>query len=425
MNSQSSVALIGDRLIDGTGRDPIADAVVLWEGDRLVAAGSRSTIRIPRDAQVLEGDDLTILPGLMDMHVHLGMQAGMSFPRILMTPRTLELLYAVPNCAATLRAGFTTVRDAGLTPASVKMAVDRQLFPGPHMFVAVSIISQTGGHADPYMPCGVDLPFGVGPGLDVPAGVADGIDGMRKAVREVLRAGADWIKLCTSGGVLSSADSPDAAQFTVEEIATAVHEAAAHGKRCLSHAMSASGIKNALRAGVVSIEHGCFLDEEGIALIKEKRAYLVPTLVAPRDVIARAEREPQSIPELMVQKARDVAERHRKAFRSAVEAGVQVAMGTDSGVGEHGQNARELPLMVEGGMTPMQAIVASTGTPAELLGISKQLGTLEPGKIADVIAVQGDPLSEIMLFNDPSRVRLVVKAGHVVHQQPAKAPVSP
>ncbi len=271
------------------------------------------------------------------------------------------------------------------------------------------------------MPCGVDLPLGIGPGWDVPVAVVDGTDGMRRTVREVLRAGADWIKLCTSGGVLSPADEPDAAQFTVEEVATAVYEAAAHGKRCMAHAMSASGIKNALRAGVVTIEHGCFLDEEAIALMKEKRAYLVPTLVAPRDVIARAEREPQSIPELMVRKAREVVERHRQAFRAAVEARVQIVMGTDAGVGDHGDNARELPLMVEGGMTPMQAILATTRLPAQLLGLGDRLGTLETGKIADLVAVRGDPLADITLFNDRARVKLVVKAGQVIREDPVRA----
>ena len=237
---------------------------------------------------------------------------------------------------------------------------------------------------------------------------------MRAKVREVLRAGADWVKLCTSGGVFSPADFPDSPQFTVEEIAVAVYEAAAQGKRCLAHAMSAQGIKNAVKAGVATIEHGCLLDEEGIALMKARGAVLVPTLVAPIDVIARAEREPGSIPEAMVQKSRAVSERHRRAFRAAVEAGVLVAMGTDSGVGEHGRNARELPLMVDSGMTPMQAIVATTRAPAQLLGVLDRLGTLEGGKLADVVAVEGDPLSEISLFNDVQRVRLVVKAGQIV-----------
>ncbi len=416
-----SVALVADRLIDGTGRDPIAQAAVVWEDGRLVAAGPRSAVRIPREAQVIEDHDWTILPGLMDLHVHLGMQAGVNFPRILMTPRALALLYAVPNCSATLRAGFTTVRDAGLTPAGVRLALERGLFPGPRLQVAVSILGQTGGHADPFMPCGVGLDFGSG--LDVPAGVVDGVDGMRRRVREVLRSGADWIKLCTSGGVLSASDTPDAAQLTVEEIATAVYEAQAQDKGCMAHAMSAQGIKNALRAGVRTIEHGCFLDEEGIALMKQRGATLVPTLVAPVDVIRNAAKDPASIPESMVQKARDTVQRHAASFRAAVEAGVEIAMGTDSGVGDHGRNGQELALMAERGMTPMQAILASTRTPARLLGLADRLGTLEAGKLADLVAVRGDPLAEISLFNDPDRVELVVKGGEVVHPAARRLPV--
>jgi imidazolonepropionase-like amidohydrolase len=412
MRQERTTALVADRLIDGTGRDPVTDAVAVWEDDQLTAVGPRSSVRIPPGALVLEGDNLTLLPGLMDLHVHLGAQAGINFPRILMTPASLELLHAVPNCAATLQAGFTTVRDAGLTPVGVKLAVERSLFPGPRMEIAVSILGQTGGHSDPWMPCGVAIPLGAP--LDVPDGVVDGIDGMRRKVREVLRAGANWIKLCTSGGVLSASDDPDAAQLTVEEIAVAVYEAAAVGKRCMAHAMSARGIKNALQAGVMTIEHGCFLDEEGIAMMKAKGAALIPTLVAPRDVIAGAERNPGSLPPMMVDKARQTIQQHRASVHAAIESGVIVAMGTDAGVGAHGENARELALMVEAGMTSMQAIEATTRVPAEVLRVQDRLGTLAAGKVADLIALEGDPLADIGLFNDRSRVRLVVKNGLVV-----------
>jgi imidazolonepropionase-like amidohydrolase len=220
--------------------------------------------------------------------------------------------------------------------------------------------------------------------------------------------------------VLSASDEPDAAQLTVEEIATAVYEAQAQGKLCMAHAMSAKGIVNAVRAGVRTIEHGCFLDEEGIALMKERGATLVPTLVAPLDVIRNAEKDPASIPESMVKKSRDTMKRHAAAFRAAVEAGVEVAMGTDSGVGDHGGNGREIALMVEHGMTPMQAILATTRTPARLLGLASRLGTLEAGKLADLVAVRGNPLTEIALFNDPEKMQIVVKAGVLV--RPATHP---
>ncbi|HEX3630444.1 MAG TPA: amidohydrolase family protein [Candidatus Dormibacteraeota bacterium] len=412
MSDDHIVCLVADRLIDGTGRDAIGNAAAVWQDDRLVSVGPRDQITIPRDARVIEGDDLTIMPGLFDSHVHLGAQAGMNYPRLLMTPRSLQLLYAVPNCAATLAAGVTTIRDAGLTPAGVKLAVERDLFPGPRMQVAVSILGQTGGHADDWMPCGAIV--SLGSGVDIPDGVVDGIDGMRRRAREVLRAGGDWIKLCTSGGVLSASDDPTAAQLTVDEIAVAVYEAAAVGKRCMAHAMSAQGIKNALHAGVVSIEHGVFLDEEAIELMKQKHAYLVPTLAAPLDVISRAKREPGTLPEAMLRKAISTTDQHRRSFKAAVEAGVTIAMGTDSGVGEHGQNARELALMVDAGITPMAAITASTLTAAHLLHLDKELGSLEVGKVADLIAVKGDPLNEIALFNDPGRVRLVIKGGKLV-----------
>ncbi|HEV7678164.1 MAG TPA: amidohydrolase family protein [Candidatus Dormibacteraeota bacterium] len=415
MTAPSTVALVADRLIDGTGRDPVEAAVVVWEGDRLVAAGSRSAVKVPEGARVIEGDDLTVLPGLMDMHVHLAMQTGMNLLRMMMTPRSFTMLHGVPHCDATLQAGFTTVRDAGGTPVGVKMAVENGFFPGPRMHLSVAILSQTGGHADPYMPCGCEM--AIDGTLDIPFGRVDGVDEMRRRVREVLRAGADNVKLCTSGGVLSPGDLPDTPQFTVEEIATAVYEAGVHHKHVLAHAMSAQGIKNALRGGVLSIEHGCLLDEEGVALMREKHAYLVPTLVAPRDVAAIAATNPEAIPAEMVDKARRVAAVHMENFRAAVAGGVQVALGTDAGVGEHGSNGRELALMVEGGMTPMQALVAATSTPARLLGRQDSLGTLEAGKLADVVAVQGDPLGDISILADPARIRVVAKAGAVVRQR--------
>jgi imidazolonepropionase-like amidohydrolase len=258
------------------------------------------------------------------------------------------------------------------------------------------------------MPCGCELYMDCG--MDVPDAVVDGPDMMRRRVREVLAAGADWIKLCTSGGVLSPSDHPDAAQFTIEEISVAVEEAAAHGKRVMAHAMSTAGIKNALRAGVASIEHGSLLDEEAISLMKTHDAWLVATLVAPRDVVAAASHG-RTIPEAMVDKARDISVRHMESFRAAVDAGVNIAMGTDSYVGPHGGNLRELPLMVEGGMTPLAAITASTMHAARLLRRDAEIGTLEPGKRADVVVLRGDPLADLGLLSDPDRVALVLKGG--------------
>ncbi len=407
----SPVALVGARLIDGTGADPIADATLVFEGERIVAVGPRGNVAVPPGATVIEADGRTLLPGLIDCHVHVGMEWGSltDLAHKLMTPPSLSLLYSVPNCRATLEAGVTTARDAGFTPAGVKLAIERGLFPGPRLLVAVTILSQTGGHADFTMPCCLNItePHAA----DVPFGVVDGADEMRQRVREILRAGADWVKLCTSGGVLSPADSPESAQFTVEEIAVAVYEARAQSKRCMAHAQSNRGIKNAIEAGIASIEHGIYLDDEAIAMMLERGVYLVPTLVAPADVIALAEARPGLLPAYAVEKSREVIGAHRASFRRAVAAGVKIAMGTDTGVGPHGGNARELGLMVEHGMTPMQAIVASTRSAAELLHLDDRVGTLAPGKLADLLLVDGDPLADIRILAESDKLALVVKGG--------------
>jgi imidazolonepropionase-like amidohydrolase len=279
------------------------------------------------------------------------------------------------------------------------------------MQIAITLIAQTGGHGDGYFPCCVDIGFFGMHFTDVPSGIANGVEEVRKKTREVLRAGADWIKLATSGGVLSPADSPRSSQLTVEEIATAVYEAAAQEKRCMAHAQATQGIKNALLAGIASIEHGVYLDDETIDLMLKNDVYLVPTLVAPLAVVKFAEEHPDILPPVMAAKALSVVESHRESFRQAVGAGVKVAMGTDSGVGAHGENGQEIQLMVENGMTPMQAILASTANAAQLLHLDDELGTLEEGKLADVIIVDGDVLGDIRRIADPTNVKLVLKGG--------------
>ena len=416
--AESVLAVVADLLIDGTGRDPVEGAVVVVEDGRISAAGPRSAVTIPHGARVIEGERWTVMPGVIDCHVHLAGSSGIDFERMLMERRTFQLLHAVPNCLATLRAGVTTVRDAGLTPASVRDAVAAGFFPGPRMEVAVTILGQTGGHADDLMPCGSRLPMDVG--IDVPHGVVDGADQVRQRVREVMQAGADWIKLCTSGGVLSSGDMPEHAQMTVEEIAAAVGEAASHGKRVMSHAMSAAGVRNAVEAGVASIEHGCLLDEEAVELMVARGAWLVPTLVAPEDVVAGPE-SGRSIPIEMVRKAERVIVHHRESFRMAVEKGVRVAMGTDAAVGPHGANLRELARMATYGMTPLQAITAATGGSAALLQREQEIGGLQPGMRADLLCIAGDPVSDISLFEEPGNVRLVLKDGIPVRDESGTA----
>ncbi len=406
-----TVAIINGIVIDGSGNEPLSGATVLIEGDRISGIGR--AVSIPRGATIIDARGGSVLPGLIDCHVHLAMEYP-NVARYLITPPSLRLLETIPRMRATLDAGVTTVRDAAGAPAGLKQAVERGIVTGPRMQIAVSMISQTGGHGDGYYPCCVDMGlFGIR-FYDVPVGVSDGVDEVRKATREILRAGADWIKLATSGGVLSTADSPKSSQLTVEEIATAVYEAGAQDKRCMAHAQGTQGIKNALLAGVASIEHGVYLTDELIDMMLERQTYLVPTLIAPLAVVEFGKEHPDILPPMMAAKAISVVDDHQQSFRRAVQAGVNVAMGTDSGVGRHGENGRELQLMVENGMTPMQSIVASTSSAARLLRLADQLGTVEEGKLADIIIVEGDVLDNIKRIADPANIKYVLNGGSEV-----------
>ncbi len=404
-------AIVGATLIDGTGRDPISNATIIVEDGRIAQIARKRTV--PRGAQMIDAEGLHALPGLIDTHVHF-MFDGMNLVEDLMTPYALRLYRAIPRAAATLDGGVTTVRDAGHTPAGMKLAQQQGIITGPRMQVAVTILSQTGGHGDQTMPCGICLQV---PTPDMPPSVVDGVENMRLRAREVLRAGADWIKVCATGGVLSPSDSPLASQFTEAELRAAVEEGRAHGGiEVMAHAQGANGIKNAIRAGVKSIEHGIWLDDEAIQLMIAHDVYLVPTLVAPLQVVRRAEAKPGSMPEYGVRKARQVIGDHQESFRRAVAAGVNVAMGTDSGVGPHGENAEELALMVQYGMTPMQAIVATTRNAAHLLKVGDEIGTLADGKLADLILVRGDPLADIEVLRSHDNIVLVMQAGEIRKQ---------
>jgi imidazolonepropionase-like amidohydrolase len=404
-----TLAITNGTIIDGRGGEPLIGTLVI-EDERITNLGRQDQVAIPHHATVIDAMGGSILPGLIDCHVHFMLEYP-DIMRGLITQPSLRLLQAIPRMRATLEAGITTVRDAAGSPAGLKIAVERGMVAGPRMQIAVSMISQTGGHGDGFYPCCVDIGFFGMRFYDVPSGVSDGIDEVRKATRKILRAGADWIKLATTGGVLSTSDAPTSSQLTVEEVATAVYEAAAQEKRCMAHAQGSQGIKNALLGGVASIEHGVYLNDELIDLMLKQDVYLVPTLLAPLAVVEFAKEHPDILPPMMAAKATGVIEAHRQSFRRAVEAGVKVAMGTDAGVGKHGENGRELVLMVENGMTPMQAIVASTANAARLLHLDQNVGTLEVGKLADVVIVDGDIVGDIRKIANPTNVKLVLKGG--------------
>ncbi len=400
-------------LIDGTGAAPVPNGAVLLHDDRIAAVGRLDAL--PRPAGSLTEIDAgggTILPGLIDAHVHVTMQnEGMM--KHATTPFSLNFYLAVGYLRRTLDAGITSVRDAGGADLGLKRALEMGLVEGPRMQISITPLSITGGHLDFWLPSGQALGlFTPHPGL--PSGICDGVDEVRRKVREVLRAGADVIKVCSTGGVLSPTDHPEFTQFTPEELGVMVQEGAyRRGVKVMAHAQGAEGIKNAVRAGIHSIEHGIYLDDEAIALMLERGTFLVPTLLAPQAVIEQAEKT-GVISEWALRKSREVLQVHRDSIRRAHRAGVRIAMGTDAGVMPHGTNLRELGLMCEhAGMSAMQAIVATTRTAAECLGWQDLVGTLEAGKLADVMVTSVDPLADIHALT-PETIGVVIQSGRVV-----------
>jgi imidazolonepropionase-like amidohydrolase len=379
----SRVLLHGGHVFDGTGSPPGRADVVIADG-RIVDVGPG----LDGDV-VVDVAGATILPGFFDCHVHVTV-SGVDLMDRLSRPFSYQFYAAARNLEATLATGVTTVRDAGGADLGIQQAVAEGLVPGPHLLLAVNIVGQTGGHTDGWFPSGFDLPL-ILPHPGRPAATADGVDELRKVVRSLLRAGADVIKICTTGGVLSPRDDPTHTQFSPAEIEVVVAEAAAAGRVVMAHAQGTAGIKNAVRAGVKSIEHGIYLDEEAIDLMLAHETWLVPTLVAPRAVLAAAAAG-ASLPQTVVAKAREVAEAHVESVRAAVTAGVNLAMGTDSGVGPHGHNLDELMLMQECGMTPAQVLAAATSSAARLCGLQDRTGRVAPGLAADLVVVEGDAL---------------------------------
>jgi imidazolonepropionase-like amidohydrolase len=390
----------GGRVFDGT-LAPLTDADVVIEDDRIVEVGPG-----------LDGDESidctghTVLPGLFDTHTHV-IFSTLDWVEELVTPFSFKFYDGMRNLAATLATGITTVRDAAGADAGVKKAVDEGVIAGPRMQISVNMLSQTGGHADGWLRSGVDLDL-EWPGN--PSGRVDGPDAVRRKVREMIRAGADVIKVATSGGVLSPTDDPRHPHFRPDELEEIVTEATAAGIYVMAHAQGGEGIKNAVRAGIRSIEHGIYLDDEGIELMVQRGTWLVPTLVAPLGVLDAVDAG-ASIPASSVEKAKAVVQVHQQAVGRAIDAGVKVAMGTDSGVAPHGANLRELDLLVRCGMSPQQALVATTSSAAELMGLGDELGTLEPGKRADLVLLQGDAL-EVATLRE--RIRQVWKDGVLV-----------
>jgi imidazolonepropionase-like amidohydrolase len=397
--------LRGGRIFDGSG-SPIADGDLAIEDGQIVEVG----VGLDGDEQA-DVSGCTLLPGLFDCHVHVT-SSGVDFLRRLQRPFSYQFYEAARNLAATLDCGITTVRDAGGADLGIQRAVEDGLIDGPRLRIAITVLSQTAGHGDGWLPSGVVTSFQA-PHPGRPPGVVDGPEEMRKRVREIVRAGANVIKVCTSGGVLSARDNPQHAHFRPDELEVLVAEATAAGLPVMAHAQATDGIKAAIRAGIRSIEHGIYLDDEAIAMMLDAGTWLVPTLSAPASVIDAAKSGIQ-LPEGVLAKAEAVVEAHNAAFSAAAEAGVKIAMGTDSGVGAHGNNLGELALMAAGGLAPADVLVATTRSAAELLEVDHECGTLSPGKRADVVVVAGDPFD---FGNLKASIRAVYSGGRLVRGQ--------
>jgi imidazolonepropionase-like amidohydrolase len=411
-SAPTRVAVRAGRLIDGLGGTPMTDAVILIENDRITAVGRGLTI--PSGARVIDLSRSTVLPGLIDAHTHVTSQPE-NYMEDLFRKSPIDVAVAAHVYARrTLDAGFTTIRDVGageFIDVALRNAINAGTIPGPRMQVATLTVGSTGGHGDitgfsPY------LKFGQF------SGIADGETEIRKLVRFEVKNGADVIKLLASAGVLSEEESVGAPQFTQDEMNAVVDEARMWGRKVAAHAHGAEAIKRALRAGVASVEHASLIDDEGIRLAKEKGAYLVMDIY--NDDYIMAEYKRLGYPQKILDKEASVGRLQRESFRRAVQAGVKLAFGTDAGVYPHGWNGRQFAKMVEWGMTPMQAIQSATTSGADLLGWSDRVGSIQTGRYADLVAVDGDPLRDI---TELERVKFVMKGGVVYKGSGNTAPI--
>lgn len=405
---EKTTVIKAGRLIDVRAGEVRAEQGILIVGDRIKEVGPLDRIMkdAPQGAKVIDLSNRTVLPGLIDCHTHLTMDPnqlgysslGISIPR--------QALTGAKNARLTLEAGFTTVRNVGAdgySDIALRDAINAGEVPGPRIDASGPVMGSTGGHADESL---------LAPEYNHHAdGIADGVPAVIGKTREIIKYGADVIKIAATGGVLSKGDSPGAEQFSDEEINAIVAEAHRLGRKVAAHAHGAAGIKQAVLAGVDSIEHGSFINEEDIHLMKQHGTYLVPTLYLSDWFLENYQKI--GVPEFMVEKAKVVMPAARENIARAFREGVKVAFGTDAAVYPHGLNGHEFAVMVKLGLTPMQSIQAATVNAADLLGWSDKVGAIEPGRYADIIAVDGDPVGNVRLLEN---VPFVMKGGQIVKQ---------
>jgi imidazolonepropionase-like amidohydrolase len=400
-------AIRAGKFVDVEKGRVLDNQIILIRGSKIAAVGAN--VSIPEGAKIIDLSKMTVLPGLIDCHTHLADLADAEPLNVLQRSAVETAYAAIPNAAVTLLAGFTTVRDVGvyraLNDVAMRDAIARGLIIGPRMYVAGAYVTiSEGAGAMTGLSPDIQLPW------DLRYGEANSPWEVRQRIRELAHRGADHIKVLSTGAVLTHGSNPKSIEFTPEELRAAVEEAANFGLRVEAHAHAAEGIKNAIRAGVASIEHATLIDDEGIALAKQHGTYLDMDIYDEECIQSSAE-----TPADFLQHDAELAEAQRRNFTKAVRAGVKMTFGTDAGVCPHGINARQFAFMVKYGMTPMQAIQSATVNAADLIGHSELFGSIAAGKSADIVAVNGDPLADI---RELEQVRFVMKEGKVFKQDP-------
>ena len=419
--ADQTIVLKAARIFDGKSKSLIPNGVVVVLGDKIVDVGSN--VAVPGDAKVIDLGDMTLSPGFMDAHTHLTLDFSGDFNKRRLEQLDLNVseqaIRAVGYARTTVEAGFTTVRDVGsrfvssreFVDVALRNAINKGVIVGPRMLVATKGIGATGGHFDP---TGGFRDFLFGREPDYTDGIANGPDEVRKAVRFEVKNGADVIKAAVSGGVLSLADEVDTPQFTPAEMAALVDESHRLRKKVAVHCHGDQAAREAIEAGVDSIEHGSFMKPQTVALMKQKGTFLTPTLMASEYIMSKIDRYPPTLQA----KAREATAARSDMFRNAVKIGVRISFGTDAAVFPHGQNAKEFALMMGLGMAAIDALKSATSNDAELLGIAQKVGTLEKGKLADIIAMPGDPTTDITATE---RVSFVMKEGKIIRNGPPTA----